>query len=58
MKLYDLEGIDLALLHQQKQLLVEMIWDAPDSELWGVVSLLDSITDQMEDTKNYRPDGG
>jgi hypothetical protein len=50
MKLYDLEGIDLALLHQQKQLLVELLWDTPDSELWGVVALLDSITDQMEDT--------
>ena len=48
-KLFDLSEIDLTLLKSQKDELVEMIWSDPDHNLWGVVELLDALTDQMED---------
>jgi hypothetical protein len=47
--LFDLSNIDLALLKSQKDELVEMIYSDPDNNLWGIVELLDAITDQMED---------
>ena len=49
----DLSNIDLSLLHEQKNALVESIWNDPENILWGLVGLLDSITDQMEDNNEY-----
>ena len=49
--LFDLSKIDLTLLKSQKNELVEMIYPDPDHNLWGIVELLDAITDQMEDSK-------
>jgi hypothetical protein len=47
--LFNLSNIDLTLLKSQKNELVDIIYSNPESNLWGVVGLLDSITDQMED---------
>ena len=47
--LFDLSNIDLTLLKSQKDELVHMVFLYPDSNLWGIVELLDAITDQMED---------
>lgn len=32
-------------LHAQKKELVALIWDKPDSSLWGIVHLLDVMQD-------------
>lgn len=47
--LFDLSNIDLTLLKSQKDELVNMIHLYPKSNLWGIVELLDAITDQIED---------
>ena len=46
--LFDLSNIDLTLLNLQKNELVDYIYNEPDSILWGIVELLDALTDQME----------
>jgi hypothetical protein len=46
--MFDLSNIDLSLLHEQKNVLVESIYNDPENILWGIVELLDAITDQME----------
>lgn len=35
-------------LHQQKKELVELIWKNKDSNLWGLVHLIDAIEDAHE----------
>ena len=46
--LFDLSNIDLTLLNLQKNELVDYIYNEPDNILWGIVELLDAVTDQME----------
>ncbi len=36
-------------LYKQKRLLVATIWNEPDSELWGIVHLLDAMQDMAEE---------
>lgn len=43
-----IDNIDLPLLKQQKQALLQLIWDEPDNILWGVVHLLDAVEDELE----------
>lgn len=42
------QGCDLARLKQQKQMLLAMIWEDHDHELWGLVNLLDALQDLLE----------
>ena len=39
------DGIDIELLEQQRLELVRVIWDQPDSILWGLVNMLDAWAD-------------
>jgi hypothetical protein len=41
--------INYDLLKSQKDQLVALIRDDADTDLWEVVSLLDALTDQMEE---------
>jgi hypothetical protein len=41
-------NIDYELLTKQKEALVTLIFDNPDSILWGVVAILDALTDGGE----------
>ena len=41
-------NIDYKLLNEQKEELVALIFDKPDSILWGVVAILDALTDEGE----------
>ena len=45
-------NIDKTLLAEQKQLLLETIWDIDEQDkrfkLWGLVELIDHIQDEME----------
>lgn len=43
-----MDGIDYSLLAKQKQELLELIWDMPDSDLWGLVNLLDDMLDKHD----------
>lgn len=47
-----IEGIDMKLLSEQKQLLLEAIWDIDSQDkrykLWGLVELIDHIQDEAE----------
>lgn len=40
-----IHNIDWDLLHQQKQMLVKVVWNTPNNELWGVVHLIDTLQD-------------
>lgn len=45
--------LDLELLAEQKQILLEEIWDVLDEEdkrfkLWGLVEMIDHIQDNLE----------
>lgn len=42
------EKIDLSLLKTQKQELLELIWEKDNSNLWGIIYLLDHIQDELE----------
>jgi hypothetical protein len=44
-------NLDLTLLKQQKQMLVEMLWEDTEHELWGLVNLLDALQDLREEIK-------
>jgi hypothetical protein len=46
--IFDLSNIDLTLLNLQKNELIDYIYNEPDNILWGIVELLDALTDQME----------
>ena len=46
--LFDLSNIDLTLLNLQKNELVDYIYNEPENILWGIVELLDALTDQMD----------
>jgi hypothetical protein len=46
--LFDLSNIDLTLLNLQKNELIDYIYNEPDNILWGIVELLDALTDQLE----------
>lgn len=37
-------------LYKQKRLLVAMIWDDPNNEIWGIVHLLDTMQDMAEES--------
>jgi hypothetical protein len=45
--------LDLELLAEQKQILLEAIWDIEEQDkrykLWGLVEMIDSIQDSLED---------
>jgi len=41
-------NIDYELLVEQKSALVNLIFNDPDSILWGVVAILDGLTDEAE----------
>lgn len=45
-------NIDKNLLAEQKQLLLEAIWDVDDQDkrykLWGLVEMIDHIQDKLE----------
>jgi hypothetical protein len=38
-------NVDLSILYLQHEDLMEMIWDKPDSLLWGLVEMLDYVID-------------
>ena len=41
--------IDMELLAQQKQRLLELIWDIDsDDDIWGIVYMIDAMQDQYE----------
>jgi len=42
------DNVDMDQLHQQKKELVELIWKNKDSNLWGLVHLIDAIEDAHE----------
>lgn len=48
----DTANIDMKLLAEQKQLLLEAIWDIDSQDkrykLWGLVELIDHIQDEAE----------
>ena len=46
-----LENIDFQILNEQRLELVSVIWDMPDSILWGIVDMLDMMIDKHE--RNY-----
>jgi hypothetical protein len=47
-----IENIDMKLLSEQKQLLLEAIWDIDGQDkrykLWGLVEMIDHIQDNLE----------
>ena len=44
-------NIDYELLVKQKEELVTLIFESPESNLWGVVAILDALTDELENTR-------
>ena len=46
-----LDNIDYDLLNKQRLDLISLIWDMPDSDLWGIVDMLDMMIDKHE--RNY-----
>ena len=44
-KIFDVNNVDSALLNEQRKSLVKLIWEDGDTELWGLVNLLDVICD-------------
>lgn len=43
-----LDQIDVALLKEQKNALVDLIWDDEDNILWGIVNMLNDIHDALD----------
>lgn len=43
-----LSNIDYELLKEQRAQLIDLIWEKPDSDLWGIVDLLDMMIDKYE----------
>ena len=41
----EVKNVDMMLLQRQRQLLIAKLWDDKDSELWGLVEMLDEIED-------------
>ena len=39
-------NIDLALLTSQREELVKLIWQDKDTDLWGLVGLLDALIEE------------
>ena len=46
-------NIDYKLLAKQRDLLVKTIWQDKDSELWGLVNLLDELIDANDKAKAF-----
>ena len=46
-------NIDYELLAKQRDLLVKKIWQEKDSELWGLVNLLDELIDANNEAKAF-----
>jgi hypothetical protein len=44
-------NIDYELLAKQRNLLVVTIWQDKESELWGLVNLLDELIDANDEAK-------
>ena len=44
-------NIDYELLIKQKEELIAFIWDKPESNLWGLIGILDSLTDGLENNR-------
>jgi hypothetical protein len=46
-------NLDLELLSEQKQILLETIWDVEEQDrrykLWGIVELIDYLQDQFQE---------
>jgi hypothetical protein len=40
------ERVDMKLLHKQKKELVKLIWNDQNTNLWGLVHLIDDIEDR------------
>ena len=40
-----IKDVDLKLLNEQRKLLVDLIWNDQDTDLWGLVDMLDYIID-------------
>ena len=43
------DKVDMKLLHKQKKELVKLIWNKQNSNLWGLVHLIDDIEDRMNE---------
>ena len=43
--------LDIDILKEQKKELLETIWEKEGSSLWGIVSMLDDILDEEENTR-------
>ena len=41
----EVKNVDMMLLQRQRQLLIAKLWNDKDSELWGLVEMLDEIED-------------
>ena len=46
-------NIDYKLLAKQRDLLVKTIWEDDESELWGLVNLLDELIDANDKAKAF-----
>ena len=45
LRIIEVKNVDMMLLQRQRQLLIAKLWDDKDSELWGLVEMLDEIED-------------
>lgn len=44
-----IDNVDLGLLNTQRLALVDMLYGNSDSELWGLVEMLDDVIDRYGD---------
>ncbi len=49
----EVKNVDMMLLQRQRQLLIAKLWDDKDSELWGLVEMLDEIEDYALENEPY-----
>lgn len=49
-----IKSINWDMLNQQKKLLVELIWNVPNSKLWGLVHLIDQLQDTACDSEMWK----
>ena len=45
LRIIEVKNVDMMLLQRQRQLLIAKLWNDKDSELWGLVEMLDEIED-------------
>lgn len=41
-------NVDISILRMQHADLIEMLWDKPDSLLWGVIEMFDFVLDTYD----------